>query len=120
MDAGKLFDAEYRFMSLMWDYEPVNSTELVKICGKELGWKKSTTYSMIKRLSLRGIVMNENTMVTTLVKRDQVQKYEAGNVLAKVFDGSLPSFITTFLSEKNLSREEADEIIKIIKGAVYE
>jgi BlaI family penicillinase repressor len=116
MESVKLYDAEYRFMYLLWEHEPINSTELVKLCLKEVGWKKSTTYSMIKRLSERGIVKNEDAVVSALTTREQVQKYESEAVLEKAFDGSLPSFITAFLSDKKLSREEAAEIVALIDG----
>ncbi len=117
MESMKLFDAEYRFMDLLWEHEPINSTELVRLCLEEVGWKKSTTYSMIKRLSGRGIVKNEAALVTALTKREEVQKYESEAILEKAFDGSLPSFITAFLSDKKLSREEAAEIVAMIEEA---
>jgi len=112
----KLFDAEYKFMCIVWDHEPVNSTELTKICEKDLGWKKPTTYSMIKKLSERGILQNEKAIVTSLVSRMDVQKYEADAFIDKVFNGSVPSFITSFLQGKTLSEEEAREIKSMIDG----
>jgi len=112
----KLFDAEYKFMSIIWEREPVNSTELSKICEKELGWKKPTTYSMIKKLSERGIVQNEKATVTTLIARESVQKYEADVFIDRVFDGSMPSFITSFLKGKTLSEDEAQKIKAMIDG----
>lgn len=117
MERVKLFDAEYRFMDLVWEHEPINSTELVKICLEKVGWKKSTTYSMIKRLSERGIVKNVDAVVSALTTREQVQKYESEAVLEKAFDGSLPSFITAFLSDKKLSKAEAEEIVAMIEEA---
>jgi len=110
----KLFDAEYKFMSIVWAREPVNSTELTRICEKELGWKKPTTYSMIKKLCERGIMQNEKATVTTLIAQEDVQKYEAKIFVDRVFDGSIPSFITAFLHDKALSEEEA----RIIKGMI--
>ena len=110
----KLFDAEYKFMSIVWEREPVNSTELSRICEKELGWKKATTYSMIKKLGERGIVKNEKATVTTLIARESVQKYEADVFIDKVFAGSVPSFITSFLQDKTLSEEEAQKIKAMI------
>ena len=112
----KLFDAEYKFMNIVWAHEPVNSTELTRICEKELGWKKPTTYSMIKKLSERGIMQNEKAIVTTLIAKDAVQKYEADAFIDKVFDGSMPSFITSFLQDKTLSEEEAQKIKEMIDG----
>ncbi|TCO72160.1 BlaI/MecI/CopY family transcriptional regulator [Marinisporobacter balticus] len=114
----KLFDAEYKFMSIVWEHEPVNSTELTRLCQKKLGWKKPTTYSMIKKLSERGIMKNENATVTTLIEREQVQKYEADTLLEKAFGGCVPSFIATFLKGKTLSEKEAQEIKQMIEGAM--
>jgi len=114
----KLFDAEYKFMSIVWEREPVNSTELSRICEKELGWKKPTTYSMIKKLSERGIMQNDKATVTTLIAREAVQKHEADVFIDRVFDGSMPSFITSFLQDKTLSEDEAQKIKAMIDEAV--
>jgi len=110
----KLFDAEYKFMSIVWAHEPVNSTELTRICEKELGWKKPTTYTMIKKLCERGIMQNEKATVTTLIAKEAVQKYEADAFIDKVFEGSIPSFITSFLQDKTLSEDEAQRIKAMI------
>jgi predicted transcriptional regulator len=110
----KLFDAEHKFMSIVWKHEPVNSTELTRICERELGWKKPTTYSMIKKLSERGIMQNEKATVTTLVSQEDVQKYETDIFVNKIFGGSVPSFITSFLHDRTLSEEEAREIKNMI------
>ena len=117
MENVKLFDAEYRFMNLVWAHEPINSTELVGLCLREVGWKKSTTYSMLKRLSGRGIVKNKDAVVTALTKREEVQKYESEALLERAFDGSLPSFIAAFLSDRRPSKEEAAEIVAMIEEA---
>lgn len=117
MENLKIFDAEYRFMCIVWEKEPVNSTELVKLCQNEFGWKKSTTYSVIKRLSERGVLKSENAVVTALVKRIQVQKYESEQILEKAFDNSLPCFITAFLQDKKLTQNEAEQIRKMIEEA---
>ncbi|MDF2845105.1 MAG: Transcriptional repressor, CopY family [Herbinix sp.] len=117
MESIKIFDAEYRFMCLVWEKEPINSTDLVKLCEEEFGWKKSTTYSVIKRLSERGALKNENAVVSALVTRLQVQKYESEQVLEKTFNNSLPSFITAFLQDKKLTHEEAEQIKKMIEEA---
>ena len=113
----KLFDAEYKFMCIVWEHEPVNSTELTRICEKTLGWKKPTTYSMIKKLCERGIMKNEKATVTTLITHEDVQKYEADIFMDKVFAGSIPLFITTFLQDKTLSKEDAQEIKAMIDVA---
>ena len=113
----KLFDAEFKFISIIWEIEPVNSTELSKVCLEKLGWKKSTTFNMIRKLSEREILKNDNAIVTSLINREQVQKYESDALLDKDFNGSIPEFITTFLKGKKLSNKEADEIKKMIEEA---
>lgn len=117
MDELKLFDAEYRITSIVWEFEPINSTELVKVCRERLGWKKSTTYTMLKRLCERGVLQNNSANVTALVKREQVQKYESDALLNRSFDGSLPAFLATFLRDRRLSAAEADELRRMIKEA---
>lgn len=117
MEQFKLFDAEFKLVSIIWNLEPVNSTELSKVCRKKLGWKKPTTYNMIRKLVDRGILKNENATVTAMVKREQVQKYESEVLLEKAFDGSIPAFVTTFLKDKKLSKKEAEELKKAIEEA---
>ena len=112
----KIFDAEYRFMCIVWEKEPISSPELVKLCADEFGWKKSTTYSVIKRLTERGALKSEKTIVTSLVSRLQVQKYESEQILEKTFDNSLPSFITAFLQDKKLTQDEAEQIKRMIEA----
>lgn len=110
----KLFDAEFKFMNIVWANEPMHSRELVKLCADKLGWKQSTTFTVLKKLSKRGIVKNEATVVTSLVKCDQVQKYESEAVIKKNFGGSLPSFIAAFMSGKRISDKDADELKALI------
>ncbi len=117
MEEYKLFDAEYRFLDIVWDKEPVNSTELSLICLERLGWKKSTTYNMIRKLSERGFVKNENATVSAVIKREQVAKYEGEAVAEKYFGGSLPAFIAAFLDGKRISDEEAEELKRMIDKA---
>jgi BlaI family penicillinase repressor len=117
MEELKLFDAEYKFMNIIWDLEPINSTELTKACAKGLGWKKSTTYTMIRKLSERGIIQNRDATVTALVKRERVQKYQSEALVEKAFDGSLPAFLAAFLQGKKLSAQEAERIRKMIEEA---
>ena len=118
MEECKLFESEYRFMDLVWDMEPVKSTELAKACYTELGWKKSTCYTVLKKLSDRGFIKNEQAVVTSLIGREEVQKYESEAVVRKNFNGSLPAFLTAFFKDRELSREEAEEIRKMIEEAV--
>lgn len=118
MEKYKLFDAEYKFASIVWDNEPINSTELVKLCADKLGWKKSTTYTILKKLSERGILQNKDAVVTALVKLEEVQKYESNALVEKSFDGSLPKFLTAFLGERKITEQEAEELKQIIEEAV--
>lgn len=117
MEQYKLFDAEYKFACLIWDREPINSTELVKLCTEQLGWKKSTTYTVLKKLCERGILQNKDAQVTARVKREEVQKYESNQLVEKSFDGSLPQFLTAFLGGRKISEKEAAELKKIIEEA---
>jgi BlaI family transcriptional regulator, penicillinase repressor len=114
MDNLKLFDAERKFMDLIWEHEPVNSTELVQVCRERLGWKKSTTYTVLRKLRGRNIVKNEEAVVTSLVSRAEIQKYEGENLLNKAFEGSLPKFLTAFLEDRTITTREAEELKKII------
>jgi predicted transcriptional regulator len=117
MNNYKLFDAEYKFMSIIWESSPINSTKLHKICLEKLGWKKSTTYTMIRKLCEKGLIRNENATVTALVNKDEVKKYESQQLVDRVFDSSLPNFISAFLKDKKLTEKEANEIRKMIEEA---
>ena len=113
----ELHQAEYKFMEVIWDNEPVNSTVLVKLCEEQLGWKKSTTYTVLRKLCQRGNLRNDDATVVAVAKREQVQKFESQQVVERSFGGSLPAFVNAFLSEKKLSREEAEELKKLIEEA---
>lgn len=114
MDTPKIFESEFRFCQILWDHEPVSSTELVRLCQERLGWKKSTTYTVIRRLSERGVIKSEDTVVTSLISREDAQSAESAEVVERTFSGSLPSFIAAFARKKNLSKQEIDEIQRII------
>ena len=114
MEYLKLCDSDYRFMTVVWDYAPINSGELAALCLKELGWKKSTTYTVIRRLSERGVVKLENAVVSALVSREQVQHSESRELVDRAFGGSLPQFIAAFAGGRPLNREEAEEIRRLI------
>lgn len=116
MNTPKIFESEYRFCLILWEQEPIKSKDLVKLCKERLGWKSTTTYTVIKRLSERGVVRNENTVVTSLVSKDEVQEAEIEELVEKKFQGSLPAFIAAFGRHKKLSEAEVEEIRKIIEG----
>lgn len=114
MEKYKLFDAELKFMNIIWEREPIGSGDLVKVCNEKLGWKKSTTYTVLRKLCNRGILKNEKTIVTAIIKKEETQRYESNEVVEKSFGGSLPKFLTAFFSDKKISREEAEELKKLI------
>lgn len=115
--APKVFESEFRFCRILWAHEPVNSTELVRLCREELGWSKATTYTVIRRLSERGVVRSEHATVTSLVSREEVQAAEADELLARTFDGSLPAFLAAFSRTRRLSDAEIDELQRMIDRA---
>jgi predicted transcriptional regulator len=114
MPVPKVFESEYRFCLILWEYEPVKSSELVALCRDQLGWKPTTTYTVIKRLSERGVLKNENTVVTSLVTKDQVQAAEIDELMEKKFGGSLPAFVAAFARNRRLTADEIDEVQQMI------
>ena len=92
MDTPKIFESEYKFCLILWENEPIRSRELAALCSDLLGWKPTTTYTVIKRLSERGVLKNENTIVTSLVTKEDVQTSEIEQLVEKTFEGSLPAF----------------------------
>ena len=116
MDTPKVFESEYRFCLILWENEPIKSSDLARLCKEKLDWSKTTTYTVIKRLSDRGVVKNENTIVTSLVSKEEVQLSELDELVEKKFEGSLPAFIAAFGRRQSLSEEEIQEIQRIIEG----
>lgn len=114
MENFKLCESDYRFMLVVWENEPVASGQLVKLCAEKLGWKKPTTYTVIRKMCEKGLLKNENTIVSTLVPKEQVQAYETERFVEHAFEGSLPHFLTSFLSGKTISEKEADELKRLI------
>ena len=115
MSTPKIFESEYRFCLILWEHEPVKSTELARLCREQLGWSKTTTYTVIKRLSERGVVQNENTIVTALISKEEAQMSELDELVEKKFEGSLPAFIAAFARRQALSDAEIEEIRRIIE-----
>lgn len=114
MDTPKVFESEYRFCLILWKYEPINSTKLARICKEELGWSRTTTFTVIRRLSDRGVVKNENATVTSLISKEEIQVAQMDEMMEKTFEGSLPAFIAAFARRQELSDEEMQEILRII------
>ncbi len=115
MNVPKIFESEYRFCLILWENEPISSRELSELCKEKLGWSKTTTYTVIKRLSDRGVVKNENAVVTSLISKEQAQKAEVDEMLESRFEGSLPAFIAAFSKKKKLTDKEIEQIINIIE-----
>ena len=107
---------EMRFAEIIWEHEPVASGELVKLCEKELNWKKSTTYTVLRRLCQKGIFTSENGTVTSLMSRQMFQARQSEVIIEESFAGSLPAFVATFTSRKKLSTKEIKELKKIIEN----
>lgn len=114
METPKIFESEYRFCLILWEHAPVRSSELVALCREQLGWKPTTTYTVIKRLSERGVLKNEDSVVTALVSKDSVQAAQLNEMVEKTFEGSLPAFVAAFTKHQKPSRKEIDEIQAMI------
>lgn len=114
METPKVFESEYRFCLILWENEPIKSGELVNLCRDQLGWKPTTTYTVIKRLSERGVLKNENSVVSALVSKDEVQAAEINEMVEKTFEGSLPAFIAAFTKHRELSEKEIDAVQAMI------
>lgn len=114
MDYAKLCDSDYRFMCVVWDNAPINSGELVKLCQEKLGWKKSTTYTVVRKMCEKRYIANEDATVSVLISKEQVQADESQYFVERTFDGSLPGFIAAFLGGKKISNEDAKMLKKMI------
>lgn len=114
MDVPKVHESEYRFCQILWAHEPVGSGELVRLCREELGWKPTTTYTVIKRLAQRGILQNQHAVVTSLVSQEEVQAAEIDELVEKRFQGSVPAFVAAFTRRQKLTEEELQALQEMI------
>ena len=114
METPKIFESEYRFCLILWEQEPVNSTRLVELCKENLGWSKATTYTVIRRLSERGVLKNENTIVSSLISKEEAQKSRLEEMVEETFEGSMPAFIAAFSKSKRLSKDEVEQLRQLI------
>lgn len=114
MEQFKLGDMERKFANLVWEHEPIRSRELQQLCETEFQWKKSTMYTMLKRLCDRKLFINQNGLVTSLMSREEFLAAQGELFIQENFNGFLPSFLTAFVKRKKLSQEEIIEIRKII------
>lgn len=110
----KLTDSEEKFAMLIWQNEPIGSGDLVKLCEKEMNWKKSTTYTILKKLCDKGIFQNENAVVTSRITQDEYYARQSVRFVEDTFGGSLPRFLTAFISGRKLSRHQAEELKRLI------
>ena len=116
MDDWKLGMVESRFAQLIWDNAPIRSGDLVKLCGKELGWKKSTTYTVLKKLSEKGLFQTQDSIVTVLISKQEFEGLQSQQFVDEAFAGSLPAFLTAFGSRKKLSDSEIEELQRVIES----
>ena len=114
MNTPKIQESEYRFCLIMWEHAPVTAVELVKLCQEQLGWKRTTTYTVIKRLGERGVLKNEDGLVTALVSKVDAQEREINELVEEKFQGSLPAFIAAFTKRQDISSAELDEVQRMI------
>ena len=114
METPKIFESEYRFCLLLWEHEPVNSTKLVELCKNQLGWSKATTYTVIRRLGERGVLINENAMVSSLISKAQAQTSRLEEMVEETFEGSVPAFLAAFSRGRKLTRQEVDQLKALI------
>ena len=114
MSIPKIHESEYRFCLIMWEHEPVTAVELVKLCQEQLGWKRTTTYTVIKRLGERGVLKMENGTVTSLISKEEAEASEIDDLVEKKFGGSLPAFVAAFTKTQELSEQDLDEVQRMI------
>ena len=114
MENLRLAEGEYRFACIVWDHEPLPSGKLVELSRQQLGWKKSTTYTVLKKLVDRGVLRNENAVVSAAVPKEAVLREESRAVVERAFDGSLPAFLAHFMGGRTISAAEADELKAVI------
>ncbi len=115
MSVPKVFESEYRFCLILWKNEPISCAALARLCGEELGWSRTTTYTVIKRLTDRGVVKNENSVVSSLVSKEEIQLAEMDEMLEKTFENSLPAFLAAFARRQKLTDAEIEEIRRVIE-----
>ncbi len=110
----ELGSVQERFADIVWEYEPVESGDLVKLCNQELGWKKSTTYTVLKKLCEKGLLLNDGGTVTSLIAKEDFYSAKSEQIVDESYEGSLPAFIAAFASRKKLTKKEIDDIQHLI------
>ena len=117
MEIPKIHEGEYRFCLILWKHEPVTAAQLAKLCQEQLGWKRTTTYTVLRKLCEKGVLKNDHALVTSLVKKEDVRRSESLQLLEKFFDGSLPGFVASFMKDRSLSEQEIEELRTLIDEA---
>ena len=112
----KVFESEFRFCLILWEHEPIQISELIKICSEDLGWNRSTTYTVIRRLKERGVLKSENSIISSLISREQIQEAQMNEMIDKTFEGSIPAFIAAFSKAQNLTETDLEEITRLINS----
>ncbi len=114
MSVPKIHESEYRLCLILWEREPISAVELAKLCQTRLGWKRTTTYTVIKRLSERGVLRHDSSIVTSLISREEAEKSEIDEFVEKKFGGSLPAFVAAFTKHQDLSEKDLEQVQEMI------
>ncbi len=114
METPKIFESEYRFCLILWEHEPITSMDLVKLCKEKFGWSKATTYTVIRRLSDRGVLKSEKTVVTSLISKEQAQLSRLDAMVEETFEDSVPTFLAAFSRSKKITKKDVMELKKWI------
>ena len=114
MNIPKIPEGEYRFCLIMWEHQPIKAVDLAKLCQERLAWKRTTTYTVIKRLGERGVLKLENGMVTSLISKEEAEAAEIETFVESKFGGSLPAFVAAFTKHQDISDSDLDEVQKMI------
>lgn len=116
----KIFESEYRFLSILWEVEPIESPKLVQLCNEQLGWKKSTTYTVIKKLMEKGFVKSKKTVVEALIKKEDADKWASEELLERTSKGNIPAFFAAFLKDRKLSKSDVEKMKDLIENVEVE
>lgn len=114
MSVPKIHEGEYRFCLIMWEHQPIKAVELAKLCQEKLDWKRTTTYTIIKRLGDRGVLKLENGVVTALISKEEAEAAEIDTFVESKFGGSLPAFVAAFTKRKDVTEKDLDEMQRMI------
>ena len=114
MNVPKIHEGEYRFCLIMWEHQPIKAVELAKLCQEKLDWKRTTTYTIIKRLGDRGVLKLENGIVTALISKEEAEAAEIDTFVESKFGGSLPAFVAAFTKRRDVTEQDLDEMQRMI------